>query len=86
MARSEYLDERITALMNGRQITNGAQAISYDSESQKGYLCCDTPMCCDMDFTSLEEIMAFIDSSWVIAMSWEEERAMYSTTKEKKDE
>lgn len=58
------IDDLVLALKAGKQITNGPQSIVFDVTLNRGYICCDTPGCCDGTYDSLEEIMEFIDEEW----------------------
>lgn len=60
------LERLVSALLAGKQITNGPQSISWSAKLARGYMCCDTPDCCDYDFDSMEEVTEFID-----AENWE---------------
>lgn len=56
----------VSALREGKQITNGPQSISYAPELDCGYLTCDAG-CCDATFDGMPEIVEFIDGSdWEI--------------------
>lgn len=48
------------ALLNGSQITNGAQWIIFNARIRRGYLNCDEIGCCDMEFESLGEVLDYV--------------------------
>ena len=62
-------EQLLTALREGKQITNGPQSIQWYPEYGDGRLWCDTPGCCNVDFDSVDEIIAWIgkDKDWEIA-------------------